>query len=120
MPEFVAGMHPIVWLLSVLAVVGVPAVSAVAVARISGRQKAHSEVIGEVRDQVSNDHPTNLRDDLDRVDEKVDQVDTKVDQLTGKFDLLTVGLDSFMAEMRTTALRQEVIAAKYHPEETRK
>lgn len=117
MPAFVEGMSPLVWLAAVLSVVGVPALSTLLATRISNR---HAATLHEVRDQVSNDHPTNLRDDLDRVDEKVDQVDTKVDQLAGKFDLLTVGLDSFMQEMRTTALRQEVIAAKYHPEETRK
>lgn len=110
-------MHPLVWLGAVLLIIGIPAAASVWVARISHRQKGHTEVLEEVREQVSNSHDTNFRDDVDRVDAKVDQVDTKVDRLTGSVDALTRTLENFMRESRASAARQDRIAAKYHPEE---
>lgn len=99
------------------AIAGLPAtVGAIAALFIAVRSLKHNS---EIRDQVSNDHPTNLRDDLDRTDDKVDQVDTKVDLLTGTVASLVHALDAFMAESRATAARQDRIAAKHHPEDMR-
>ena len=72
-----------------------------------------------VRDQVQNDHTSNLREDLDRVDEKVDQVDTKVDRLTGRVDELLRGFEIFAREQRHAPAKQAAIAAKQHPEDMR-
>ncbi|UTN92941.1 membrane protein [Gordonia phage Finkle] len=110
-------LHPLIVVGVLVLSIVVPAAAGVWVAQISHRQKGHSEVLEEVREQVSNSHDSNLRDDVDRVDEKVDQVDTKVDQLTGKFDALARGLELFMHESRKAQARQDRIAAKYHPNE---
>lgn len=101
--------------LAAYAVAGLPAtVGAITALIIAVRSLRHN---AEIREQVSNDHDTNMRDDLDGAIEKVDQVDTKVDQLTGKFDAFVHGFDSFMRESRKAQARQDRIAAKYHPNE---
>lgn len=117
-PESIpTGLHPLLYVL--LVIVGMVAVpmGGVWVAKINSRQKGHGKVLEEVRDQVSNDHSSNMRDDIDRIDGKVDSVDTKVDRLDGKFDLLTSGIEEFMRETRAATARQDRIAARYHPEE---
>ncbi len=78
-------------------------------------RRAHNEhgvVLEEVREQVSNDNSSNLRDDVDRVDAKVESVDSKVDRLTGTVDALQRSLDMFMAESRD--VHQALINAKHH------
>ena len=105
------------WLIVALAAVSVPVVGSVWVAKISHRQRGHGAVLEEVREQVSNSHDSNLRDDVDRIDAKVDQVDTKVDRLTGRIDELMRGFEIFAREIRTSAARQDAIAAKHHPED---
>lgn len=74
-------------------------------------RKHHTKVIGEVRDQVSNSHDSNLRDDIDKLINAVDRIDSKQD---------THGttLSKFMREMYASAARWDRIAAKYHPEES--
>ena len=98
----------------------------IAIAALAGAVQAHrgrrehqeqSAVIGEVREQVSNTHDTNLRDDLDRTDSKVDQVDTKVDVLTGTVTALVHAFEEFAKETRAANARQDRIAAKHHPGE---
>lgn len=76
------------------------------------------------RTQVENDHSSNLRDDVDRVDEKVqrvdgkvEQVDTKVDRLAGNFEAMSRTMERFMRESRAQMQRQDIIAAKHHPED---
>ena len=44
---------------------GVSAVLVAVVSRQNGKIKKTSQVVEEVREQVANDHGTNLRDDLD-------------------------------------------------------
>lgn len=108
--------------LAAYALAGLPAtVGAITALVIAVKSLRHNE---EIREQVSNDHDTNLRDDVDRIEgnvkssvDKVDQVDTKVDQLTGKFEILAQGLELFMRESREAQARQDRIAAKYHPNE---
>ena len=107
------------WLVLALTAVSVPVLGSVWVAKISHRQKGHSEVLEEVREQVSNSHDSNLRDDVDRIDEKVDAVDTKVDRLTGRIDELMRGFEFFAREQREASAKQAAIAAKHHPEDMR-
>ena len=78
-------------------------------------RRAHNEhgvVLEEVREQV-NDHSSNLRDDVDRVDAKVESVNSKVDRLTGTVDALQRSLDLFMAEYRAHDVHQALINAKH-------
>ena len=85
--------------------------------QIDDRQRGHGAVLEEVREQVSNSHDSNLRDDVDRVDAKVDQVDTKVDRLTGTVEALVRGFEAFAREQRAASARQDAIAKKHHPED---
>lgn len=76
---------------------------------VSNRQSRR--VLGEVREQVSNSHNTNMRDDIDGLIDAVDRIDSKQ-------DAHGTTLSKFMREMYAATSRQDRIAAKYHPEES--
>ncbi|MGB3706751.1 DUF2746 domain-containing protein [Gordonia sp. (in: high G+C Gram-positive bacteria)] len=93
--------------------------SIIAVAALAGavqswrgrrEHRKQSATIEEVREQVSNTHDTNLRDDIDRLIDAVDRIDSKQ-------DAHGTTLSKFMREMYAATARQDRIAAKYHPEE---
>lgn len=70
-----------------------------------------------VREQVENTNDSNLRDDLDRHEQKLDAVDTKVDELAGCVKALSRQMESAVRELRAQAARLDAIAAKHHPED---
>ncbi|MDL9938672.1 DUF2746 domain-containing protein [Gordonia sp. ABSL1-1] len=112
-----------IWgLLGLLLAVAIPAATTVVVTRIqSSRATAKHEKLAAgvevIKEQVANDHTSNLRHDLDRNERKVDQVDTKVDRLSGELRSLARVVESSMVELRASAARQDRIAAKHHPED---
>lgn len=79
---------------------------------IKDRKTANNVV--QIKEQVKNDHGTNLRHDIDTIMAHVGYVDAKVEQLDTKVELLHTGwqrnrtdIDSLMdTEQRKTAERQ--------------
>lgn len=47
--------------------------------------------VGQIRDQVKNDHGTNLRHDIDQILAHVGYVDARLERLDGKLDRLDAG-----------------------------
>lgn len=110
----------VIWMMIAGGSVAAATMGAVAMVR-SGRNSAHAQEAATdarvVREQVQNDHQTNLRDDLDRTTAKVETVDSKVDRLAGVLESMERQQNAFMREIRKQTNRQDVIAQKYHPEE---
>lgn len=85
---------------------------------LEGRHIALKEDVNEVRDQVSNSHDTNLRDDLDKIGDKVDDIDRRTRRIG---DEIRRDRDDFKALRKDTYRaidKSERIIAKYHPDET--
>ena len=66
-----------IWVALITAVAGIVGI-AIQQARQHKRTKAQTATLEEVRDQVSNDHATNLRDDVDKVTDAVHRIEQSV------------------------------------------
>ncbi len=103
---------------------------------LAWRIKAQTAEIGE---QVTNDHPTNLRDDLDVVRDLVERVVDRLDDLGDRFDELSVKMVEIDSRTKRIGGEQRIdrdryqkmerdfyqlaaetrrIVAKHHPEES--
>lgn len=130
-------------------IVGLPGTIAAVFAGIIGwkARQSHNELraeSAEIREQVSNDHPSNLRDDIDVLRALVESLLTRMDQhgddtrelraLLAKIDERTERIGdevrtdrdlrrradaSIRRDLTAAVERAESVIAKYHPDDAR-
>ena len=69
-----------------------------------------ADPVEAVREQVQNSHSTNLRHDVDGVDDKVKKVDVRVERLDAKVDAQAVSLAR--VEALLTLMREDGVTAR--------
>lgn len=101
----------VVALIAVALIVGIPSTIA-AVAGVRGHRAAK-----QANEQVSNSHPTNFRDDHDRVEQKVDDALGRIDDLAADLRGYIKEDRAFRRDMTRRMQTQERIADQHHPGE---
>lgn len=80
------------------------------------RNRLHNHV-NEIREQVSNTHETNLRDDMDKVLVAVDRIDRRTSRIGQEQRNQGQEISDLRKQVGQDHARAERVIAKHHPED---
>lgn len=116
------------WDLAAYLIIGLPAtIPAIGAWMHSRRTGRHTD---EIRDQVTNSHKSNLRDDIDQLTETVGRIDDQTRRISVEVqtdrklrqeadDRLTERITEHESDDRSAISRLERMIRRHHPEEDR-